>query len=244
MVLFKLCDTIYSSLPQEPFGMSNGDFYYFGVRGRGFVARLLLELAHVEHNYHCISFEQWPSMKETCTFGQLPIWKDSEIGTLAQSDAIQRYLANKYNLNGKNAVETARIDEIYEECNDLFNGIIRTVFSGDQFEEKKKDLLEKEIPKHVGFLTNLLKKNNGGNGWFVGDSLSLADVQAFHALNNSARPWGAELLSDELKGFLKRFREHPDVAKFLKEKMHKTTVANVHGVKFLHLEEHFAGEFE
>ena len=224
--------------------MSAGDFYYFDIRARGFVARLLLDIAHVDYTDHRVSFQEWPSMKSDFTFGQIPVWKDSEIGTLAQSDAIHRYLANKHNLNGKNAIETARIDEIYEEGNDLLDASIRVVFSGDQFEEKKKNLIENDIPKHIGFLTSLLKRNNDGNGWFVGDSLSLADVQVFHVLNNLVRPWGPELISDELKAFLKRFREVPEVSKYLKEKMAKTTVAPVPGVKFLHLEEHFAGEFD
>lgn len=224
--------------------MSAGDFYYFDVRGRGFVSRLLLDIAKVEYVDHRVSFEEWASLKNSCTFGQLPIWKDSEIGTLAQSDAIQRYLANKYNLNGKNAVETAQIDEIYEEGNDFFRTIARVAFSGDKFEEQKKNLIENEIPKHIGFLTNLLKKNNDGNGWFVGDSLSLADIQIFHVVNNSARPWAPELLSDELKGFLKRCRDVPEVSKYLKEKMAKTTTAPIPGVQFLHLPEHFVGEFD
>ena len=224
--------------------MSAGDLFYFDFRGRGFIIRVLLDIAHVDYNDHRVTFEEWSSMKTTCTFGQLPVWKDSDVGTLSQSHSIHRYLANKYNLNGKNAIETARIDEIYEEGNDIFNAIIQVLFAKDQFEEKKPNLITNIIPKHIAFLTNILKKNNGGLGWFVGDSLSLADIQVFHIVNNLVRPWGPELISDELKAFLKRFRDVPEVSKYLKEKMAKTTVAPVPGVKFLHLEEHFAGEFD
>jgi len=60
-------------------------------------------------------------------WGQLPLL---EIGDkkIAQSNAIARYLAKKYNLAGKDDWESAKIDEIVDAMADLRNGEFHFLF--------------------------------------------------------------------------------------------------------------------
>jgi glutathione S-transferase len=222
--------------------MSAGDYYYFDIRARSFVNEALLAMAGVEYTIHRVSFAEWQEMKPQFVFGQLPAWKDAEIGVLAQSDAISRYFARKYGLYGHTLKDSAQIDEVYEEFNDLLNAIIKVVFAGPQFEEKKAAFIANDLPKHISFAEKLLARN--GTGWFVGDNVSVADVQAFHVLNNWARPFAPELLSAPVKAFLKKFREVPAIASYLKEKLPALTTPNVPHIPYLNKPEQFAGEFD
>mmetsp|Transcript_25811 Transcript_25811/g.32936 ORF Transcript_25811/g.32936 Transcript_25811/m.32936 type:complete len:227 (-) Transcript_25811:75-755(-) len=222
---------------------SGNHYYYFDVRARGFANRLLLEIGGIEYTDHRVQFQEWGGLKETLplTFNQIPIWQDEEVGTLAQSDAIARYLARKFDLYGKSPKEAAQIDEAYELFNDLLKELIKTVFA-DDLNAKIQGTLDTTIPKYMNFAEKLLARN--GTGWFVGDSLSLADVQAFHIINNWTRPFSPELITPPIQAFLKKMREVPAVKKYVTEKICATTTPNLPFAKYLNQPEQFKGEFD
>eukprot|EP00339_Tiarina_fusa_P014882 CAMPEP_0117051436 /NCGR_PEP_ID=MMETSP0472-20121206/35532_1 /TAXON_ID=693140 ORGANISM="Tiarina fusus, Strain LIS" /NCGR_SAMPLE_ID=MMETSP0472 /ASSEMBLY_ACC=CAM_ASM_000603 /LENGTH=224 /DNA_ID=CAMNT_0004765635 /DNA_START=1 /DNA_END=675 /DNA_ORIENTATION=+ len=222
---------------------SGNHYYYFDLRARGFVNRVLLAVGGEEYTDHRVSFEEWGELKPTLplTFNQLPLYQSEEVGSLCQSDAISRHLARKFNLYGKTPKENAQIDEVYEEFTDLLNATIKVTFAED-FEAKKAAFISTDIPKHVSFAEKLLARN--GTGWFVGDSLTVADIQAFHVLNNWVRPYAPELITPPVKAFLKKVREVPEVKKYLEEKLSKVTAPTFPVVKFLNDVAMFKGEFE
>ncbi len=88
---------------------------YFNGRGKAEVSRLLFHLVDQHFEDVRIERQDWPSYKPHMPFGQVPILEitnGSEVIVLAQSAAIGRFLANKFNLAGKTDLERARVDMV------------------------------------------------------------------------------------------------------------------------------------
>ena len=125
---------------------------YFNGRGRAEVARLILSIAGEVFEDDRVEFSDWEALKPRKLFyqitvrplihsfkmlknitikdnifivdqrfGQLPRL-DIDGETLYQSLAINRFLARKYGLAGRNAMEEANVDMIVDCINDAFEG--------------------------------------------------------------------------------------------------------------------------
>lgn len=87
--------------------------YYFNLRARGEVVRLVFAAAGQKFEDHRFEFSEWPQYKSKAPFGQTPwleIHEANRVAYLSQSTAIARYLARKFGLAGKNEFETAEIE--------------------------------------------------------------------------------------------------------------------------------------
>lgn len=160
---------------------------YFDLKGRGEVSRLLFALGEQAFEDKRLTFQEWPEAKPTLPFGQAPvleITENSRTYAIAQSHAIERYLANKFHLMGRNEIERAQCDMIGEQVVDAFNSLIliyRASYSKSESEEKtKKDLEEAmrdKVPANLKLIEKILEANKQGNGFLVGDALTLGDLQ-------------------------------------------------------------------
>ncbi|XP_077994058.1 hematopoietic prostaglandin D synthase-like isoform X1 [Glandiceps talaboti] len=155
---------------------------YYNCRSIAETARLIFAVAGVD--YEDVRFEirgeQWAKEKKTdkYPFRQIPILEFDGV-VLAQSKAISRYLAMEHGLAGKDNLENARIDMITGAIEDLVKGMLQ--FHYYEKDEDKKKVLESEYkankePVILKGLEKLLKDNNGGDGYFVGDDLTWADL--------------------------------------------------------------------
>ncbi|PIK56350.1 putative S-crystallin SL11, partial [Apostichopus japonicus] len=85
-------------------------------------------------------------------------------------------------LYGDNESEAAEIDQVCECLVDL--GLaMRNYFHEKDVARKEnilKELLETEATKHFKFLLNLLEANDGGNGFYVGNRITIADILFFN----------------------------------------------------------------
>nr|QST14961.1 GSTsigma1b protein [Diaphanosoma celebensis] len=155
--------------------------YYFNLRGRAELARLILAYAGVE--YEDIRFErggtEWPTTyKAKMPFGQCPVLEvDGKM--LAQSHTIARYLAKKHGLAGKDEWEQAEAD-MYVDClADLWTAARPAVLEKDS--EKQKELyqnfLQNNIMPHIAIVEKKLVENN--TGYLVGSELTWADIAYF-----------------------------------------------------------------
>jgi len=112
--------------------------------------------------------------------GQVPVLKwDAE--TVAESRSIERFIAKKVHLFGRNDKETAHIDQVGEWVLD-FRTAMRTATTAP--EETKAAAIAKfwseDAPKTISRLEHLLGSCGfGAHGHAVGGRLSLADVQIF-----------------------------------------------------------------
>ncbi|XP_077985260.1 hematopoietic prostaglandin D synthase-like [Glandiceps talaboti] len=192
---------------------------YFNSRGRAEMTRLIFAAAGVEYDDVRFEQEQWETEKATgrYPFDQIPILKvDGYI--LAQSRAIARFVAKEHGLAGKDNLENAKIDVIVDVLEDVLVDFLDFFFF--ETDEEKKKVLESKyntnrVPVSLRGLEKLLKDNNGGDGYFVGDDLSWADL-AFLAQMDYDVPRNATLLDDypKLKALRERVMALPKIAEW------------------------------
>ena len=142
--------------------------------------RYLFALAGVQYEDIRIEMDDWHNKKSSdisVPFGKLPILSIDGV-VYSQSFAIGRHLAEKFGYAGKTELEKLKADMIVHCCEDLIPPMIKIREEKD--EEKKAALTAKFRDEDLKqFFTNidkLLKENNGGDGFFVGDSLTWADL--------------------------------------------------------------------
>jgi len=149
---------------------------------RAEISRLALFFGGIEFEDFRPSQENITKMKtdQTLPFGQLPILIVNG-KTIAQTGAIARFcgkLSGLYPL--ENQFEAAKVDEVIDLATDITNQI------GPSLREKnpklriemRKKLSENILPRWLGFLEKLIL-DNGKTGFFVGDSITIADFAAW-----------------------------------------------------------------
>jgi glutathione S-transferase len=154
------------------------------------VSRVLFTLGDQPFEDVHISFEDWPNQKSAQIFEQIPVLEIVENGQtvrLAQSNTVERYLANKFGLFGKNDLERAQIDMINEQVRDLhllFVDIYSTLYYKKPGYVLKAVELDKAltefVPASLKLIERLYEKNQaatGGSGFLVGSEISYADVK-------------------------------------------------------------------
>ncbi|XP_059155477.1 glutathione S-transferase 4-like [Physella acuta] len=149
---------------------------YFDFRGRAEIARLLLAAAGKEYDDVRYTMEEWPRIKPTTPYGQVPVLEVDGV-RFGLSIAIYKFLAREFNFYGKNNMEHFKIDEIVHLYGDFFNTVIRFWFYTEDEDAKNagiKYCKETESPKLLGFLERSLRNND--TGYFVGDGITLADI--------------------------------------------------------------------
>jgi len=204
---------------------------YFDVRGRAEATRLLFKVAGVEFEDRRMTFEEWGKQKEQwksagkLPFGQLPLLEVDGV-LLAQSIAIARFVANEFGLTPPTNWGKAQADMTVDGCADFAQKITPSRFEKD--EVKKAQLEEEAKAVTPGFLKcfeDLLRANNGGKGYFVGDKLTYADISVFNTLNYAWFDPGNPLSTPgELKKFpllaehYERIMNIPAIKNWLKER--------------------------
>jgi glutathione S-transferase len=157
--------------------MSHYKLTYFNGRGRAEISRLVFAAAGVEYEDVRIQREDWAALKPTAPFGQLPMLEVDGV-KLAQSNAMARFLARRFGLAGKTDLDQVRADMIIDCFEDTTKPLITLHFEKDEAKkaELHKKYIEEQLPASLDNLEKLLTQNNGGDGFFVGDSLTWADL--------------------------------------------------------------------
>ncbi|EDV25616.1 expressed hypothetical protein [Trichoplax adhaerens] len=157
--------------------MPNYRLTYFEARGRAELARYLFALADVSYEDVRVTSEEWKKIKgdSKAPFGQLPMLEvDDKV--LCQSDAIAVYLAREFGLAGKTSWDEYRVYVVQGAFGDAMTKIIGVHFEADETKkaEKQKDFSENFLPSWLSAVEKVYKE--GGTSFFVGDSLTLADI--------------------------------------------------------------------
>eukprot|EP01104_Vermistella_antarctica_P000993 TRINITY_DN11068_c0_g1_i1.p1 TRINITY_DN11068_c0_g1~~TRINITY_DN11068_c0_g1_i1.p1 ORF type:complete len:241 (+),score=63.72 TRINITY_DN11068_c0_g1_i1:40-723(+) len=193
--------------------------YFAGIRARVEGILLVLEFAGVEYDLKQITFAEWPLLKPGVPFNQIPSYKDDVVGEHGQSHTILRYLARTHGLEGKTETEKFSADEIYECSNDLMTNVTRNIFGKKraEVEECKAAFLESGVKPWLQRLENYLTAHNGGEGWFVGDDVTYADLGIYHVINNFVRPLDKDLFAQfpKLVAHRARVEALPKIAAYI-----------------------------
>jgi glutathione S-transferase len=151
---------------------------YFDFHGgRGEPARLALSMGGIPFEDDRVPPSEWERRKPNTPFGALPVLEvDGQ--TLAQSNAINRYVGKLTDLYPTDAWQAALCDEAMEAVEDISTKIAATMFLAD--EEKKtrrKALAEGPLPFYLTRLQQRLEAHGGH--YFAADRLTVADLKVF-----------------------------------------------------------------
>ncbi|KAF8922955.1 glutathione S-transferase [Dissophora ornata] len=208
---------------------------YFGLHGRGEMARMLLAFGGAK--WEEITME-WPKQKQHTPFQCVPVvYETTSDGTVLQvgeTAVIERYLAKKFNLVGKNEWEQLLIEEFHFSTESTQLMYHHRVLVSPQ--EKRVDdanaYYSEWVAKFITVHEAHLEKN-GSNGHYVGNDFSLADIKTTVFMDRLAllMPKGADFpLSAEKTPNLWKVREavnnHPNVAAWTSSQRYNELNAN------------------
>ncbi|GBF92103.1 hypothetical protein Rsub_04450 [Raphidocelis subcapitata] len=179
--------------------------YYFPIRGRAEVAKLVCAYAKepwklVEHSY-----EEQKNDLDTWPFGQSPRAVDEDSGAnIVQSNAIIRHLARKHKLYGANEEEMTKVDILLDAVEDLRMKYVPLIYVGKLEPKAKEEYWKTHGDKagingrnggaHFEYLERLLKK--AGGTWFVGPAPTAADLAVYDIIHLHLRD---QLFPEEMK---------------------------------------------
>jgi glutathione S-transferase len=167
---------------------------YFAGRGRAELIRLVLAEAAVDYHEHLIGKGTPPAdgrptdfqaLKATGTlpFDAVPVWEDPDGFRLAQSAAIASYLARGHGLYPKTDREAARCDQAIGACDDVRLELRKLVAAAPaERAALREELATRALPRWLGYLDRMLKANQDGTGFIVGDAVSIADLALWYLL--------------------------------------------------------------
>ncbi|KAK0133688.1 Glutathione S-transferase 3 [Merluccius polli] len=150
--------------------------YYFNGRGRMESVRWLLAAAEVEFDEVLLtSRDQYEKLLAdgVLMYEQVPMVEMDGMH-LVQTKAILKYIAEKYNLNGKDIKERAMVNMYSEGLIDLMEMIMILPFTPPADVKTKLQTIE---TKATGRYLPVFEKAVSGSIFLVGGQLSCADVQ-------------------------------------------------------------------
>ena len=149
---------------------------------RAETSRLALFIGEIDFEDHRPSREEIDQMRTEgiFPFGQFPVLQvDGK--TIAQTGAIARFCGKLSGLYPtENDFYAAKVDEVIDLATDITSKIRPALIEKDPEKrmDMRRELSETVLPLWLGFLETLLE-NNGKTGYFVDDSLTVADLAAW-----------------------------------------------------------------
>ncbi|XP_029451587.1 glutathione S-transferase A4-like isoform X2 [Rhinatrema bivittatum] len=190
---------------------------YFNGRGRMESIRWLLATANVEFEETFLTTrQQYEQLLHDglLLFEQVPLVQMDGIN-LVQTRAILNYIAEKYNLHGKDMKEKVLIDMYVDGATDLMMLIVAYPFLTPAEQEKQVNLIaQRATTRYFPVYEKAFKCH--GQDFLVGNQLSVADVQLLEAILMVEEKI-TDILCDFplLQAFKARTSNIPSIKKFL-----------------------------
>uniref|UniRef100_A0A0B6ZCN5 Glutathione transferase n=1 Tax=Arion vulgaris TaxID=1028688 RepID=A0A0B6ZCN5_9EUPU len=199
--------------------MSKPVYYYFNLRARGELSRLVAAVGKIDYEDKRLSFSEWPGQYKSKTpYGQVPAL-EVDGHWYAQKLAITLFFARKAGLypTSGNPLEILKYDHVLNFTEEILEQIVqavvdKTLYSKpEKFDKLKQDVLDAKIP----ILEKLLTQN--GKGYFVEDKLSVVDLSAFNITEHIVDTQGKSYLDSypQLKAHFDRVGENENLKKYL-----------------------------
>lgn len=154
--------------------------HYLDVRAKAEISRLILAYAGKEYEDIRFSQEEWPNYKFKTPLQQCPML-EIDGRWFPQAAAHFTFLAREFGLYGQTNMDHLIIDVVISTLEDVYKVSVKSWYMehGQERDEKIQTARREETPKYLAYLEQLLSEN--GTGYFVGNSLTLADIAAFDA---------------------------------------------------------------
>jgi len=149
------------------------------------------------------------------TTTNVPLLEMSDGKVYTQSSAVLRAIGRMGNLLPKNDDGLYRTDKLIEDSEDLRGESYKAFVTWGATQEKADAFIESVLPLHLGNLERQLKESSGG--YFVGDTLTLADVACYDAVVNFGSnrvPTALDAFPD-LKGWKLKVESNEGIKKYL-----------------------------
>ncbi|ETW06437.1 hypothetical protein H310_02693 [Aphanomyces invadans] len=157
--------------------------WYFDVPARAHVIRVALAIGGVPFDDHVVSREEWPAVKPSLPFEQMPVLEvDGHV--FAQSHAIERYVGRLAGLYPfENALESLQVDEIVDAIEDINQLFVPSRSEPDVAKKKamRQALGATDVPKMFRLLETRLQSSTAAGPWYL-DKMSIADVAVYAAV--------------------------------------------------------------
>ncbi|KAL7754238.1 hypothetical protein RI367_000219 [Sorochytrium milnesiophthora] len=161
---------------------------YFPLTANGELPRLTLALAGAEWEN---KFPDWKAEKDTTPFGKLPVLVINDNGKethLAQSQAITRYLAAKYQLGPQDDLHRELASAVADTFVDFKQKLDPIIWhlKGEALDNAKKELQDTTAPTLIKYLTRILQQN-GSKGIYYGDKIGIPELATYFYLRYTAK---------------------------------------------------------
>ncbi|KAH7034061.1 hypothetical protein BKA57DRAFT_476433 [Linnemannia elongata] len=154
----------------------------------------------------------------------------SQTVPIAESKAIEDYLANHFNRLGSNTYERAQVLAFNSSTTSLLDNFLGSVVNlqapPEVKQEQMTNFLTKKVPNWIRVHEEHLRAN-GSNGHYVGDSITLADLKSTMLLDMILRfPPGVGLINPETAPGLLKVKatvdENPKIKAWRETELYKS----------------------
>jgi len=160
---------------------------------------------------------EWDADKSKYIYEKIPVLEiDGGKYSIAQSKAIERFLARRFNMFGSNDIEAALIDAAGEQITDVKQAYKTAKAAGD---DAVKKFFEGDLKKTFTAFEKQASKDN--SGYWVGSRLSLFDIQFYnliHFFDDQQSVQKALEGCSALKTIHDKVEKTPEIKKWLDER--------------------------
>ncbi|KAI8869791.1 hypothetical protein GQ42DRAFT_163181 [Ramicandelaber brevisporus] len=196
--------------------------YFKYVVGRSEIIRALLALGNISYTLKEYEILEWGQYRSGFPHGQVPVLvikdasTDEIVTELTESSAIERYIANLIGHHGDNAIEQAQIDAFRLQFEPAVGALYAYYWTPAEGKEQRAAGVKSALENLFFFHERALAKN-GGNGHYVGDRITIADLLATQLKQFAIREGFAELVSEEAAPLFNKVVENTLAEPKLKE---------------------------
>ncbi|KAF9554496.1 hypothetical protein BGW38_009313, partial [Lunasporangiospora selenospora] len=161
------------------------DFYYFKLHTHGATTRAIL--AYVDAQWKNTYASDWVTEKPRTRYGTLPVLYEisadgSKVIEHAEALNIELRLARRFDLLGSNSAEESAITGAFSNTRALMHRFEDAYFVRKQFRDEEHDkFINEKLLQWIRTHEKILSEN-GSNGHYVGNQVSLADIKTTVAI--------------------------------------------------------------
>jgi len=200
--------------------MSRYRLTYFNGRGRAETVRYVFAAAGMGYEDKRIDGEEWAAIKSKTPWGSLPLL-EYDGNVIGQSMPIARYVAKEGGLGGKTHYEQALIDSVVDRTTELRDKVLKLEFTPDSSakEQAIRDFEDKALPEIIPSLDKFLARNPYNSGYFVGKTMTLADIHFFSTIENLLPNMPDVLIRHpRLQQLYDRVQSHPRISEYIRKR--------------------------
>lgn len=231
-----MCDGSHKRIPVEvgeQWDAVKGDIKlsYFDLNGAGELSRVIMAVAGVpfederfqvagdffsdEMKKLCTgnTDKEWSAVKAEQPYGHMPVLTFKGV-KIAESWAIARFLARRFNLMGSNDLEAALIDATCEHLRDFSQRYFK--LWGLKTEEEKAEFMKKYVEDLPELLANINKQVSENDGdYLVGKKLSMADLTLWRMIDGCVPEDARAAVPDAVMALFKLVATNENLVKYL-----------------------------